>query len=940
MPYRGFSSGTKRSGIPLNGLGTLLGMPAQLRRKSERIRWALALFVVPLCLFLPLILGGEVFLPMLPVAHAPLSMENPGAAAEAVRDQNPIVGDRILPFLTDQYAMRDEVQRGSLPTWEPYLGLGMPLIGQSATGGFYPPNALALLIPPEKAAAILAVLALTLAGMGTWLFLRRIGLDRRACLIGAIAQQLGTWGLVNLALPMKIDAALWFPWALWAVEGVVRRRKGSILWLSVSLGLSFLGGMVAISVFVFAATALYALVRLEPLPFHFAPRSRDSGLGPPLVAVCACGLGLLIGCLQLLPLKETSENSLRKNSQAAEIEAGSLPITTLAGIVVPDLTGRPNDSTAPNNLPLAWWLTPAKDQAKAESANILEWNTHAGVILFLLALTAVIAVPKRAVFPAALIVCVFAFAQGWFLVRELYVVPGLNLGVPGRALALCWTLWAWLAGLGTQALIDRQGRALWTFLSASFFLAATGFSLWSVLDPPTWAADLHQTIVERYHESAGITLPDAEARLPPEMAQEAGRHLKESYARMAAAALGAFVAGCLGLLADRNRARFEKGAPISLLIGGALLGLAITIAPALITGAPVGSRGLQMGLALVALLVFLPALPWPQIRMSALWLALLAGLLGEGMLGSKVHVEGRKILSDGVFPPSASIESVREAAGDGRVLRLDPTESLAHSQLLARSNLLQPYGIRDISAYPTFTPATHAELFGALDSRSVLINHVARLPSADLLEHPILDLARAQAILSVEALEHPRLTPVLERPSFHVYKRSGALPPARIVTRAHVVANDNETLEALVAGSIDFEQTTWVAAEYGDVVAGITSDSRSAPDQARITSVEFPQRNRATVNVENADGGWLVLHEQWAPGWKAFHGERELPLVRADHVYRAVPLPSSPAGDSISIQFVYRPESLRLGFWLCLGGLACALLLDFFYLRKGRRSLI
>jgi len=912
-------------------------MSAQPSRRLERLRWALALFVVPICLFLPLWVGGDVFLPSLPTALAPLAGENPGAAAEAVRDPNPVVGDRIFPFLTDQVAMREEALAGALPTWEPYLGLGMPLIGQSIAGGFYPPNALLFVLSPERAAAWLGALALLLAGMGTWLFLRRIGLDRRAALIGVLAQELGTWGLANLALPMKVDAAVWFPWALWAVEGIVRQRKWSILVLSTSLGLSLLGGMVSIGIFVFVATALYALVRLEPLPFHFAPRSREAGPGPPLVAVIACLLGIAIGSLQLLPLKETSENSLRTRSTPAEIEASGLPITTLAGIVVPDMTGRPNDPTPSANLPLAWWLTPQEDHLKAEHANILEWNTHAGVILALLALTAVIAVPRRAVFPAVLVACLFAFTQGWPAIEKLYSMPGLNLGAPGRALALSWTLWAWLAGLGTQALIDRKGRALWTFITASFFLAATGFSLWNALDPPTWAADLHEVIVERYHEPFGTTLLDAEARLPPEVAQEAGSHLKESYARMAAAALGAFVAGCLGLFADRHRARFHRGTPLSLLVGGALLAQMLTIAPAWMAEAPAGSRALQAGLGLAALLLLLPAIPWEQLRMSALWLALLAALLGEGMLGTKGHVTGRGVLSEGLFPPSPSLEAVREAAGDGRVIRVDPTPSLAHSELLARPNLLEAYHIRDLSAYPTFTPRTHSELWLALDERSIVKNHVARLPSPELLDHPVLDLVRAQAILSLKPLSHPRLSPLLERESFHVYHRSGALPPARIVSRSHLAGSDREVLDALVQGAVDFEKTTWIAPEFADTARAVPAGTFDPARRPRVRAVTHPARNRVRIEIDDADGGWLVLHEQWAPGWRAFHGADELPVVRTDHVYRAVPLP---AAKRLTLEFVYDPEPLRVGAWISLGGLVLAFLLDLVYLRKARQSLI
>src|SRR5262245_32272860 len=230
----------------------------------SRARLLAALLVAPVLLFGPMIAAGQVFLPFLPVCDEPLASENPAAAAEARRSVHAPTGDRVYPFLVDQLSARAELCAGHLPTWEPLQTLGMPLFGGNVAALGYPPNWLAFLVPPERAAAPLALFALFLAGLGTWLFLRRIELDARAALLGALGVQLGGFGLANLHYYMKVDSALWFPWALWAVEGLARGRRWSASALVGALALSFLGGMVSIAVFVLAATGLYALVRLGP----------------------------------------------------------------------------------------------------------------------------------------------------------------------------------------------------------------------------------------------------------------------------------------------------------------------------------------------------------------------------------------------------------------------------------------------------------------------------------------------------------------------------------------------------------------------------------------------------------------------------------------------------------------------------------------------------
>ena len=142
----------------------------------------------------------------------------------------------------------------------------------------------------------------------------------------------------------------------------------------------------------------------------------------------------------LVPALESSRQSNRRDVGRAELEAMSLPAATVLGTVVCDLVGAPTEDPPPGRLPVAWWLTPAEDVVKAETANQLEWNTYAGAVVVLLALVGVVAMPRRALVPGALLLGVLGFAQGWPGVRWLYLVPGLNVGEPGRALGLAWAL--------------------------------------------------------------------------------------------------------------------------------------------------------------------------------------------------------------------------------------------------------------------------------------------------------------------------------------------------------------------------------------------------------------------------------------------------------------------------------------------------------------------
>ncbi len=891
-------------------------MPTAAAREEPRWRALLIVLVAPCLLLGPGLLRGERFLPHLPVGIEPLASENPEEAARAMEGCNFGPGDRIFPTLSDQVVMREELARFDLPTWEPDLGLGAPLFANSIAGVAYPPNWLGLLLPPDAAAGPLAFLTLVLAGLGVWLFLGRLGLPDSARAVGALGVQLGGFGVANLFYFMKVDAALWLPWSLWAVEGLARGERRSGLWLSLSIAFSFLAGFPPIAVFGLATTVLYALVRLRPGAGDVAPIGRLARAG------IFVALGLGAASWQLLPTVEASRQSVRQENSVENLDEQSLPATTLLGVVAPELVAAPTDPPGAFGPPAAWWLTPAGGWEKAAQANALEWNTFAGVALALLAVPALLGATRRALFPALLLVGVYGFAQGWPGIRWLYALPGLNAGAPNRALAVAWILWPWLAALGVKALLERRRLAIGSLAAASFVAAAAAFVAWTGIEPEGWARDLETTLLERYadHENAP-SLADVRTVVPPPAAEATAHRLVASAAQVFASAIAILAAAILTLVLGRARDSFPTGPPAWKTWNGLLLVLVLALAP-------VASRGFSTehgvpaaALALAGVAAVL-ALSWRRARAAelAVWLPLALVLVVEGAHTSRGHLRGRALGESGLFPASEAIEAVREAAGDGRVVRLDPTVGgLGDVESLARPNLLQVYGIADVTPWTVFTPRALVELFGALDADAPWRSGIARLSRPAYLDAPLLDLLRVTAVLSRQPLEHERLTPVLERDGFHVYRREGAHPPARVVAEAVPATTEEAAIGLLMASTIDTARQTLIVAEVGKLPQPAPGAGGGA-----VESVARPAKNRFDVRVAGGTGGWLVMHEQYYPGWKATVNGEDARIYRADHVYRAVLIPP---GD-VLVRTWYEPWSLRIGFALTLISLAGAILLS------------
>lgn len=108
---------------------------------------------------------------------------------------------------------------------------------------------------------------------------------------------------------------------------------------------------------------------------------------------------------------------------------------------------------------------------------------------------------------------------------------------------------------------------------------------------------------------------------------------------------------------------------------------------------------------------------------------------------------------------------------------------------------------------------------------------------------------------------------------------------------------------------------------HGD---GIQPRDLSYTEQLNLFSAtEFTDYSdiRITINVTTEDEAYLILNDAYYPGWKATVNGEDVPVYRANVMFRAVPVP---AGDS-EVIFYFEPDLWRyalyvgIGFWLVAG---------------------
>jgi hypothetical protein len=88
-----------------------------------------------------------------------------------------------------------------------------------------------------------------------------------------------------------------------------------------------------------------------------------------------------------------------------------------------------------------------------------------------------------------------------------------------------------------------------------------------------------------------------------------------------------------------------------------------------------------------------------------------------------------------------------------------------------------------------------------------------------------------------------------------------------------------------------------------------------------LATVRSYQDAAVEIQTEADDRRLLVLTDLYYPGWHATLDGNPVAIFRADHAFRAVPVP---AGNHV-VRFEYRPASFRVGLLISFGTLTALL---------------
>ena len=227
------------------------------------------------------------------------------------------------------------LRTGVAPLWDPYSYAGMPIHADMQAQVFYPPTWLVMLFGNLSHGHYLFYWLewmdpahMILAGVVTFILLRRMGLGAPTALLGASVFQLGSFFASQAQHLCAICSAAWLPAIALAIYEL--RRGFRARWLAVlavAVAMSILAGFAAATIVIAFAAIVFALALI-------ATRETSWRIAGPILA--GYTWGALIAAAILIPAWTLTQNSIASLRSQWTINGGGLDLESLVSLVIPN----------------------------------------------------------------------------------------------------------------------------------------------------------------------------------------------------------------------------------------------------------------------------------------------------------------------------------------------------------------------------------------------------------------------------------------------------------------------------------------------------------------------------------------------------------------------------------------------------------------------------
>jgi hypothetical protein len=313
-------------------------------------------------------------------------------------------------FYPLQQYIRQTLQDGDLPLWNPHIFIGVPNVGNPHAALFYPGSWLVWLIGVQRGIGLLMVLHVWFGAWGMTQLVRGFGATHTGSLLAGVVFAMSGWvgarfssGHYNLMLVWG-----WLPWAMVAYHYALARSGWAALLPGIGvIGAALLAGYPPLMIYVgwgLVSLWVWQVVQSEDP----AQAARHAGIR---LLVMVTG-GAILGAALLLPAAELARHGIRQSGDLEFANTFALPPAQyLSALALPDLFGNPQIA------PSYYWGADFYE----------EFTAYAGLL------------------PLLAIPLAFRWTRAWYFLGLIALGLVLSIGVEGALMPL---LVRWVPGYG------------------------------------------------------------------------------------------------------------------------------------------------------------------------------------------------------------------------------------------------------------------------------------------------------------------------------------------------------------------------------------------------------------------------------------------------------------------------------------------------------------
>lgn len=386
--------------------------------------------------------------------------------------KNFLITDPVRQQYVWRYLGISMQKKAILPLWNPYNGIGMPLMANQQSALLYPLNILFFVLPFPIAWSMQIFLTPLLGGFFFYLYGRKLKLSFFGSVFGSITFAFSGFMIVWLEWNTVAQSFLWLPFILWGIEALFlcnENKKKLLYTLLISLGLmsSFFAGHLQTFFYVGLISLVYCLAKITM-------QSHGKKISVLMVTLCVI-LFLVIVSIQLIPTMQLIFLSARSIDMDWTKPGWFVPYQHLLQFVIPDFFGNPTT--------LNYWGV----------WNYAELVGYIGIIPLLFSIVGGLFVRRKVVYfflGVLLLSLLFAIDNPIAHLPFLFHIPLLSTSQPTRLLSLIDFSLILLSAFGIDALKSMTKKQLLIgvgtialiFLAVWIFLLY-GNTIFSTLSP-------------------------------------------------------------------------------------------------------------------------------------------------------------------------------------------------------------------------------------------------------------------------------------------------------------------------------------------------------------------------------------------------------------------------------------------------------------------------